>query len=61
MGKFVTVVTLNNDSSYCIIGMVFVIHSKKKFIGGLYVTNLYDNWEPHMETYKKLVSVGVSG
>lgn len=37
MGKFVTVVTLNNDSSYCIIGMVFVIHSKKKFIGGLYM------------------------
>ena len=32
-----TVVTLNNDSSYCIIGMVFVIHSKKKFIGGLYM------------------------
>ena len=37
--------------------MLMIFFSFGVYVGGLYVTNPYDNWESHIETYEKLVSV----
>ncbi len=48
----------NKKRSILLIAMIFL--SFGVYIGGLYVTNPYDNWIPHINTYKKVVSVGLN-
>lgn len=40
--------------------MLMIILSFGVYVGGLYVTNPYDSWQPHIETYEKIVSVGAN-
>ena len=61
MSPFSALYFIKENKKRSILLIVMILLSFGVYIGGLYVTNLYDNWEPHMETYKKLVSVGVSG
>lgn len=49
----------NKKRSVLLIAMIFL--SFGVYIGGLYVTNPYDNWKPHIETYEKVVSVFANG
>lgn len=45
----------------CILLIAMIILSFGVYIGGLYVTNLKDNWDPHFKTYDKIVDVSVKG
>ena len=48
----------NRKRSLLLILMIFL--SFGVYVGGLYVTNPYDNWQYHIDTYDKLVSVGAN-
>lgn len=40
--------------------VLMILLSFGVYVGGLYVTNPYDNWQKHIDTYEKLVSVGAN-